>query len=123
MHIALGIVIQFGSRFKHHLLSSFFQHDVIIYVMYSATLVFVYFIFKYFVITNRPSLHRSWFLRFLGDISYPLYLLHAAVYAILAHFGLKMPVLLYLMALLVSTVVYWSLDFYSKRRHQQIGTS
>jgi len=122
-HIALGAAVQFGSRLKHHSVSSFFSHDAIGFAMQSATLLLVYFAFKHLVIAERPSLHRSWFLRLLGDISYPLYLLHAAIYGILARLGLRTPTLFYLIAVLVSASVYWSLDFYSKKRHQQIGTS
>jgi peptidoglycan/LPS O-acetylase OafA/YrhL len=122
-HLALTAVIQFGFRLKHHALADFFRHDVIAYVMPSATLVCVYYVFKALVVPDRPNLHRSGFLRMLGDISYPLYLLHAAIYAMLAHFGLKTPLLFYLAAVIVSAGVYWSLDFYSRRRHQQIGVT
>jgi peptidoglycan/LPS O-acetylase OafA/YrhL len=122
-HIALAAAIQFGFRLKHHAASSFFFHDTIGFAMQSATLLFVYFVFKHLIISERPSLHRSWFLRFLGDVSYPLYLLHAALFAMLVHFGLKTPILLYLTAVSVSALVYWLVDFYSKKRHQQIGTS
>ena len=62
-------------------------------------------------------------LRFLGDISYPLYLLHAAVYALLQHFGYQNASLMYLSAVAVSALVYWSLDFYSKKRHLQKATT
>jgi peptidoglycan/LPS O-acetylase OafA/YrhL len=122
-HIALAVLIKFASCFKHHDVSGFFSHDLIVYVMQGITLVFVYLVFKYFVIADRPALHRSRFLRMLGDISYPLYLLHAAIYGILLHFGLRIPLLLYLTAVLVSAFIYWSLDFYSKKRHQQVGTT
>jgi peptidoglycan/LPS O-acetylase OafA/YrhL len=122
-HMALTVAIQFGYRLKHHAVLNFFSTDLLVYAMQSATLLLVYLVFKHLVIAERPAVHRSWFLRTLGDVSYPLYLLHAAVYAILAHLGLKMPALFYLTAVLVSACVYWSLDFYSKRRHQQMGTS
>ena len=59
----------------------------------------------------------------LGDVSYPLYLLHAPIYALLQKAGLKMPILYYLAAVGISALVYQALDFYSKERHQKIGTT
>jgi hypothetical protein len=52
-----------------------------------------------------------------------LYLLHASVYCVLQYFGLKTPVLFYLGAVLVSAAAYWTLDFYSRRQHQKVGTN
>jgi peptidoglycan/LPS O-acetylase OafA/YrhL len=123
VHMFLTVAIQLAYRLKHHAFSEFVGHDIVDYVLQSTTLLFVYFVFKVLVISDRADLHRSRFLRLLGDISYPLYLLHAAVYALLAHFGLTTPALFYLIAVFVSVVVYWSLDFYSKKRHLQIGTA
>lgn len=122
-HIGLAVAIQFGSRLKHAAVTLFLAHDLTTYAMQSLTLVFVYFTFKYLVIQNRAAVHRSWVMRFLGDISYPLYLLHSALFEVLTHFGVRSPVLLYSLALLVSATLYWLLDVYSKRRHQQIGTT
>jgi peptidoglycan/LPS O-acetylase OafA/YrhL len=123
-HIALMVAIQIASRLKHHEICAFFRDDLIVYIMEAATLFFVYWVFKTLVVPERPALHRSRFLRWIGDISYPLYLLHAAVYGIIgSYFGFKNPVLLYLAAVIFSALVYWSLDFYSRKRHQQIGTT
>jgi peptidoglycan/LPS O-acetylase OafA/YrhL len=119
-HIALAVAIQFGSHVKRHTITLFFTGgDALAYVMQAITLLFVFLVFKYLVVAERPALKRSWFLRLLGDISYPLYLLHAALFIIFAHFGLKNPALFYLFAVLASGCVYWSFDFYSKRRHLQ----
>lgn len=117
-HILLTAGIQFGSRLKHHALPSFFAHDVLACAQQSATLVFVYLVFKHLVISNSRSSRGSRILRFLGDISYPLYLMHGAVYALLATTGVKTPVLFYLSAVLVSALIYWLLDFYSQKRSQ-----
>jgi peptidoglycan/LPS O-acetylase OafA/YrhL len=116
-HVLLMTVIQFGYRLKHHALSSFFLHDSTTLAMQAATLAFVYLVFKHKVVPPGPALPRSFLLRWLGDISYPLYLLHAAVYSVLAHLRLRIPILFYLSAVLVSAGAYWMLDFYSRRRH------
>jgi peptidoglycan/LPS O-acetylase OafA/YrhL len=117
VHIGLGFLIQLGYRFKHHDLGTFISQDLVDYLMQSATLLLVFLIFKHLVVVERPAVKRSRFLRMLGDISYPLYVLHIALYGIFTYFGLKMPALFYLLAVLVSAGVYWSLDIYSKRRH------
>ena len=117
-YICLSVVVQFGHRLKHHDLAVFFAHDLGILFMQGAILLFVYFIFRYAVVPAAgPVLPRSWFLRFLGDISYPLYLLHALIYMVLERFGFKSPIFYYVTAVVASGGVYWLLDIYSKRRH------
>jgi peptidoglycan/LPS O-acetylase OafA/YrhL len=119
-HIVLAVLIKFGYCVKNHIVTHFFQHDLIDYAMQSMTLLAVFLVFRQFVLPVRSNVKRSGFLRFLGDVSYPLYLLHAAVYATLVQYGVKTPFLLYLSAVAVSAVVYQAFDFYSKRRHRQI---
>jgi peptidoglycan/LPS O-acetylase OafA/YrhL len=121
-HIALAAAIQFAYRVKHHSLPGFFSTDLINYGMQSLSLLFVYLVFARLVIAPRAAVERSWFLRFLGDVSYPLYLLHVPVYTLLRKAGLSIPIVYYLVAVLASAVVYQALDFYSRKRHQKIGT-
>lgn len=122
-HVALADAIQFGFRMKHHEGGKFLSIDIVSFVMPCLVLLAIFLIFKKFVIPERTSLHRSSFLRTLGDISYPLYLIHYPVYAILHLHGMTSPLLLYLIAVGVSAFVYWSVDFYSKARHQKIGVN
>ena len=122
-HILLATGIQFMYRAKHHALPEFFRHDLVGYAMQFATLVFVYLVFAHLVIAPRPDVRRSWLLRFLGDVSYPLYLLHAPIYIILKKTGLVNPLWYYLSAVGLSAAVYQAFDFYSRKRHQLIGTN
>jgi peptidoglycan/LPS O-acetylase OafA/YrhL len=122
-HIVLGAAIQCMYRMKHHALAAFIRNDLLDYAMQALTLVFVWLVFARFVVAPRVSARRSWVLRFLGDVSYPLYLLHVPIYALLQKAGLKMPILYYLAAVGISALVYQALDFYSKERHQKIGTT
>ena len=122
-HASLAFAIQFGFRMKHHEIGKFFSNDMTACLVQSLTLLAIYLLFRKFVIPDRPSLHRSSFLRTLGDISYPLYLVHFPVYIILSHYGMKSPLLLYLIAVLVAALIYWSVDFYSKARHKNIGVN
>lgn len=121
-HIAIAAAIQFAYRVKHHSVPGFFTVDLLNYGMQSLNLIFVYLVFARLVIAPRPAVERSWFLRFLGDVSYPLYLLHVPVYTLLRKAGLTIPIVYYLVAVVVSAIVYQALDFYSKKRHQKVGT-
>ena len=122
-HIALDVLIQFGHRASHHALAAFVVEDTVGFAMQSATLIFLYLVFKHAVLPTGVSVRRSWTLRCLGDVSYPLYLLHASVFVIFVYWGLKNPLLLYAIAVGASALMYWLIDFYSKTRHQQIGTN
>jgi len=51
----------------------------------------------------------------LGDISYPLYLVHFSVFIVLSRY-VQNPLALLLAALALATVVYYTCDFYSRRR-------
>jgi len=108
--------IQFLSRLKHHEVRDFFTNDASDFLMRALLLAFVFLVFRG-VIGHRFhfALWQSRIARFLGDISYPLYLVHYALFAWLApHF--KDPVLLILSAMAVATVVYFGCDFYSRQR-------
>jgi peptidoglycan/LPS O-acetylase OafA/YrhL len=122
-HVALAAAIQFGFRMKHHEVGKFSSIDLVSFVAPCLILLAIFLLFRKFVVPDRPSLHRSSFLRTLGDVSYPLYMTHIPVYAILIHFGWTSPLLLYLIAVVVSAFVYWSVDFYSKARHPKIGVN
>ena len=122
-HILMVIGIQFMYRAKNHAIPEFFNNDLYGFAMQFATLAFVYLVFAHLVIAPRPGVRRSWLLRFMGDVSYPLYLLHAPIYVFLAKAGLVNPLWYYLAAVCLSAVVYQAFDFYSKKRHQQIGTN
>ena len=114
--LLLAATIQFGFRMKHHALGSYFGSDVWSYAQEALTLLFVYYVFQRWVITKDQGRKRSRLLRWLGDISYPLYLMHGAVYALLAHWGVESPVLIFAAAVAVSAASYWLLDFYSQKR-------
>jgi peptidoglycan/LPS O-acetylase OafA/YrhL len=127
LHIAFASGIQFLSRARHHAVGMFYHQDTVTFAMQALTLCLVYAVFALFVAGPRVSGGRSRTLRFLGDVSYPLYLMHTPVYVLLANTRLNMgpwaPLAYYGIALAVSAAVYWSVDLYSKRRHLQLGTA
>lgn len=52
----------------------------------------------------------------LGDISYPLYLIHIPVFMSLTSVGLQSAVLLYASSVFASFTMYWFIDLYSRKR-------
>ena len=122
-HLLLSAAIQLGFRIKHHVAASFISLDALGFLQEGVTLVAIYYVFKTFVLIKRQEVRRSRILRLLGDISYPLYLIHVYIYMILMHFGFKNPLGLYLFAVIAAGLLCWTLDFYSRRRHQKIGVA
>ncbi len=117
VHILLSAAIQLAYRVKHQALLEYMRHDLVGYFMQGLTLVFVWLVFQQLVVASTASTRRSWLLRFLGDVSYPLYLLHVPLCILLAKAGLRSALLFYLISIACSALVYQLLDTYSKRRH------
>jgi peptidoglycan/LPS O-acetylase OafA/YrhL len=115
-HILLAVAIQGAYRLKNGRLPEFFQADLVGFLLQACTLTLVLFVFAR-VLRPHAAARPSAFLRALGDISYPLYLIHIPVYYLLKQAGLASPVLYYGAAVLVSALMYRVLDFYSQRRH------
>lgn len=117
-HISLSAAIQLASRWKHGNVPAFFQGDIIGFGLQAFTLGVVLWAFVRLLTGEaKKKAPPSAFLRMLGDISYPLYLIHIPVYFLLNQTGLRSPVLFYLGAVVASFAVYWVLDQYSQRRH------
>jgi len=115
-HVGLILVIQGGYRLKHHDLHGFLHLDVVDFFSHGALLFFVYLIFSG-ILSHRY--HLTLFVRrifrFFGDISYPFYLVHVAIFNFLVLYAPSVPLLL-LGALTTATAVYFGCDFYSRRR-------
>lgn len=115
-YMVLALAIQGLYRLKHGELPLFLSKDMIGYAGNSLLFLLLYIVFRGVV---RHQFHLSLFerrvCRFLGDISYPFYLVHTAVYIFLVRYC-QNAVLLLLAALLTSSVVYFCCDFYSRRR-------
>jgi peptidoglycan/LPS O-acetylase OafA/YrhL len=115
-HFLLMLAIQFFYRAKHHELAAFVFTDLSGFIGIALLLAIIFITFRG-VVAHRFHLARwqSRLCRFLGDISYPLYLVHYAVFSCAAYYFSNSVVLL-LLALAVSTVVYFACDIYSQRR-------
>jgi peptidoglycan/LPS O-acetylase OafA/YrhL len=115
-HLFIIVGIQFFARLKHHDLRDFLIVDVLSFLPRALLLALVFAVFRG-VVAHRFHFARwqSHLARFLGDISYPLYLVHAVVFIYVSPY-LKDPVLLALTAMAVASAVYFGCDFYSRQR-------
>lgn len=120
LYTLLHVGIQAVSRLRHHELCSLLRLDLPIEFKHTVCLGIVFFVFR-FLIGSSVDNRRSLPLRFLGDISYPLYLLHFAVFTALVTMGLKNPYLMTMLAIAGSALVYLACDSYSRKRHLAIS--
>ncbi len=118
-HLSLNMAIAFGYRFKNHQMALFVPNDLVGFVFKSATLIFVWVNFNLMLKNQDKPAFKSHFMRFLGDISYPLYVVHISVYIILARYGFKNPYLMLLIAISAAAAIYQTLDFYSRNRERK----
>lgn len=117
-HWLLSAGLQGAYRLKNHALDIFLTADLPGLLARAITLFFVWWVFRRFVIPCAETEgSKSMSLRFLGDVSYPLYLLHVPVIMFLAARGWHSPLLIYFTAILASALAYRLLDSYSRKRH------
>jgi peptidoglycan/LPS O-acetylase OafA/YrhL len=121
-HIILASTIQFLFRVKNSAVSQFFTDDLHKLFLPSLTLGAMYLIFHLIsnsrvgVIKSPTRSVASVTAEILGDISYPLYLIHIPVFMYLTSVGLQSAVLLYASSVFASFTMYWFIDFYSRKR-------
>ena len=113
--LALGLKVAWSV--KHGAMSEFWLAELPEFFCRGLTLAAVCVGFHKFVIAQAAGARKSWTLRFLGDVSYPLYLLHVPLCMLLAAAGLRSAALYYVIAVICSGLVYQVLDTYSKKRH------
>ncbi len=117
LHIAFGASIQLASRMKHHTANLFISQDAPGFALQAMTLWLVYYVFVCHVLPERPAAKPVQLMRFLGDLSYPLYLVHLPIYLLLSRSSVHSPSVYYATALASSAILYGALDLYSRRRH------
>jgi peptidoglycan/LPS O-acetylase OafA/YrhL len=112
--LAAGIQVAF--RIKNDALAMV-PGDLFNYVCQGANLFIVWWVFRRWVVIAPRKGYRSKWMSFLGDVSYPLYLLHMPVFAYLVGKSFTNAELLLLASVVFSAAVYLALDVYSRRRH------
>ena len=116
LYLLLSFAIQGGYRLKNGELSQFFSSDLVPLLFRVATLAAVALLFRNILRRGKAGRPSAW-MRTLGDISFPLYMLHVPVFELLRHTRLQSPTLYFGVAMVASAVAYRGLDLYSQRRH------
>jgi peptidoglycan/LPS O-acetylase OafA/YrhL len=83
-HLALDALIQLGHRIKHHEGARFLPDDLPGFCLHALTLWVVLRCFARVIAPGAAPSVRSRWMNALGDWSYPLYLVHVPLYAIIA---------------------------------------
>ena len=118
-HITLTILIQVAYRYKHHEIDKVYSEDIFHFISRSFCLIGVFFIV---IFNNRiPSfpviIHRIFTL--LGNVSYPLYLLHRGVFYQLNKWSVESVWIMISTSLVLAYIVYAVFDSYSKKREEK----
>ena len=115
-HILVAVAIQSGHRWKHGELHEIWS-DLSDFTWRAATLWMVIELFKA-IVRGQTGHAKSATMRLLGDASYPLYVVHIAVFTIVAGFGISSAMLMLPAALLTSLLFYYCIDFYGRARER-----
>ena len=118
-HIALTTALAAAHSYKHHDIRNFLRGNGLQLLFQSACLLWVYVVILY---NGRCKVFSGWIAKLfnlLGNISYPLYLVHLVVFIYFNRLGYRFGPVMVLGALLYSWLVYVVFDFYSKRRNRE----
>ncbi|WP_028981508.1 acyltransferase family protein [Sporocytophaga myxococcoides] len=118
-HISITILIQSLYRFKHHEIELLWQIDTLDFVGKALCVILIYGVIAYNHKFPEISNTAKKLFKLLGDISYPLYLTHCTFFFIMAQNKVSNLYVMILGQLLLSLLIYYLFDFYSKRRDSQ----
>lgn len=116
VHILVALAIQSGHRWKQGELHEIWS-DLSDFTWRASTLWMVIELFKA-ILRNQTGRTKSATMRLLGDISYPLYVVHVGVFTIAAHLAISSAVLMLPAALITSLLFYYCIDFYGRAREK-----
>jgi peptidoglycan/LPS O-acetylase OafA/YrhL len=115
-HIALSFAIAAAYSYKHHVMGQFFRHDIFLFAAKAICLAWVLTVVlynhKFKAFSNKVN--RAFNL--LGNISYPLYLVHIVIFKAFEKYNYTFGPVMVIAALIYSWLLYLIFDFYSKKR-------
>lgn len=117
-YIVLTVAIGGIHRWKHAQLAEFFTNDTWVFVAKTVTLASIVMLLKW-IVDGKTGTTRSTTMRLLGDVSYPLYLVHGSVFILVSSFDVHSATLYIAAALPVAFLFYWCIDFYSRGRERK----
>ena len=115
-HWLLAVLIQLGSRIKRGAMDKFLTQDASVYLANGLTLVVIYWMLQHVSRDVKQPEQVSRWMRMLGDLSYPWYLIHIPAFTIGAALGIRSAYLLLALSILMSWGMYMLFDIYSRRR-------
>jgi peptidoglycan/LPS O-acetylase OafA/YrhL len=119
-HWGLTILIQSVFRWKHHELDLLLKVDLIQFIGKTICLTWVYSVVilnhKFKAVTGKIKTTFT----ILGNISYPLYLIHSASFDLLMKFNIDNAPLMVFFALALAYLFYLGFDSYSKKREKKV---
>lgn len=116
-HWTITAARQAAYRFKNHAVDDFLRGDLPAIFAQGVTLAVVWLVFRWIFSPGKEEGRKSVVLRLLGDVSYPLYLLHVPVIMYLKPRGCQSAVLLFAASIVAAAAAYFALDSYSRKRH------
>ena len=105
VHIVWAAAIQGAWRIKHQTAELFFSHDLPVLALQGLVLLLVQGLFAHGVLAARSDLRPWRSLQWLGDVSYPLFLLHIPVFMLLAQTPSRSPTVYLATTLLLAALV------------------
>lgn len=116
VHWVMLTGIQLVYRIRHHELQLFLQTDLVEFLIRCITLTLVFYVVLYNHRIPSPSLAFKKLFSFLGNISYPLYLIHLSIISFLIEKKVTNWLVITAIVLLASSLFYLLFDSYSKKR-------
>jgi len=116
-HLLLAALIQLAFRIKHAALLQFWTQDLAGYGAEALTLAVVWWIFCNRVKPGMGGERSRWML-WLGDVSYPLYLIHIPVFMVCVAAGVRSALVLALGAVAAAALVHGSVEWLPRKLAQ-----
>jgi peptidoglycan/LPS O-acetylase OafA/YrhL len=115
-HFVLVFLIQTAYRFKNHQMLEYIEVDLFSFLLRGICLFLIYFVILYNHKLPTLSITSKKVFNFLGNISYPLYLVHFSIIQYCIHQNYTNWLVITLTCLTTACFMYLSIDFYSKKR-------
>lgn len=115
-HLGLTALIAIAYSYKHHELGRFLREDMISFAAKAVCLAWVYLVVLYNYKFKSFNTRVSNLFDLLGNISYPLYLVHLIVFVFFNQYGYHFGPVMVVAAVFYSWLIYIVFDFYSKKR-------